>query len=213
MRLIQNKYSYGFTLLELLVYIAMSAILTASIMKVYVSNSKVSATQKDIAEMFQDLRAAMNLMTTEIRRAGCDPLSTNKGRSVTSVDYLGFLDHQNDNYNTDDNSIHFTHDSTDPSDGWAYSSNENIAYYKKTTGSENNLYRWCGISDEEFLLARNVKSLSFEYYDSDNNKFTILNDSDRAKIRVVKITIVAESKKREHEQTLMADVRIRNLDL
>jgi len=210
---LKYKITHGFTLLELLVYIAMSALLTASILKVYVSNTKVSATQKDIAEMFQDLRAAMNMMTTEIRRAGCDPLSTNKGRSLSSSDYLGFQDDSDDKLDTDCNSIHFTHDSTFPSDGWAYSNNENVAYYQKTVGGENNLYRFCGISSEEYLLARNVKSLSFEYYDSKNNTITILTDSDRAKIRVVKITIVCESKRKKHEQTLAAHVRIRNLDL
>jgi type IV pilus assembly protein PilW len=207
------NYSYGFTLIELLIYIAMSAILSAGIMKVYVSNMQVSQSQNDIADMFQDLRAAMNMMTSEIRRAGCDPLSTNKGRTVTSDDYLGFLNDSDDKYDTDDNSIHFTQDSTTPSDGWAYSSNENIAYYQKTTDGKTNLYRWCGISNQEYLLARNIKSLNFEYFDSDNNSFPILTNSDRAKIRVVKISIEGESKRKKHEQKLTAYVRIRNLDL
>jgi len=207
------QYSHGFTLIELLVYIAMSTLLTASIMNVYVTNTKVSATQKDIADMFQDLRAAMNMMTTEIRRAGCDPLSTNKGRSLSSDNYLGFHDDSDDKYNTDSNSIHFTHDGASPSDGWAYSSNENVAYYLNPTSAPSNLYRWCGISNEEYLLARNIQSLDFKYYDSQNNIITISNDSDRAKIRVVKITIVGQSKTQNHEQTLVSYVRIRNLDL
>jgi type IV pilus assembly protein PilW len=209
----KNRMSQGLTLIELLIYIAMSTMLSAGILKVYISNTRVSQNQKDIADMFQDLRAALNMMSTEIRRAGCDPLSTNKGRSVTSDDYLGFLNDSDDKYDTDSNSIHFTHDTTSPSDGWAYSTNENIAYYQNTTGGETNLYRWCGISHEEYLLAKNIQSLSFEYYDSDNNKFNILSNSDRAKIRVVKITIVGQSKTRKHEQTLTVHVRVRNLDL
>jgi type IV pilus assembly protein PilW len=192
---------------------AMSTLLTASIMNVYVTNTKVSATQKDIANMFQDLRAAMNMMTSEIRRAGCDPLSTNKGRTLTSNDYLGFLDNSDDKFDTDSDSIHFTHDSASPSDGWAYSSNENVAFYKKSTSGENNLYRWCGISNEEYLLARNIQDLTFKYYDTENNEITITSDSDRAKIRVVKIKIVGQSKNNKHEQTLTSYVRIRNLDL
>jgi len=210
---IKFKHSNGFTLVELLVYIAMSALLTVSIMSVYVSTSKVSATQKEIGDMFQDLRAAINIMIKEIRRAGCDPHASNKGRSLISDDYLGFHDHADDKYNTDENSIHFTHDSTDPSDGWAYSSNENVAFYLDSSGSDTNLYRWCGISNEEFLLARNIKSLTFEYYDADNNQITISNDSDRADIRVVRITIVGQSRLKKYEQTLTAHVRIRNLDI
>jgi Tfp pilus assembly protein PilW len=192
----------------------MSAVLSAGILKVYVTNTRVSAVQKEIGNMFQDLRAAMGMMTTEIRRAGCDPLSTNKGRTITNNDYLGFLnDSSDDNLDTDSNSIHFTHDTASPSDGWAYSNNENVAYYQKTTDGEKNLYRWCGIANREYLLAKHIKSLDFEYYDSDNNKITILNDSDRAKIRVVKITLVGQSKNGKHEQTLTSHVRIRNLDL
>jgi type IV pilus assembly protein PilW len=210
---VKQKHFKGFTLLELMIYIAISTLLSAGIMKVYVSNIKVSQTQKDIADMFQDLRAALNMMTKEIRQAGCDPLSTNKGRSVTSPDYLGFLNDSDDKYNTDDNSIHFTHDGTSPSDGWAYSANENIAYYEKTENGENNLYRWCGINNKEYLLVKNIKTLNFEYYDDDNNKFTIVSDSDREKIRVVKIKIEGQSKRKKHEQTLTANVRIRNLDL
>jgi len=210
---IKYKYQYGFTMIELLIYIAMTTMLSASILKVYVSNTKVSATQKDIADMFQNLRSTMNMMTTEIRRAGCDPLSTNKGRTPTSDDYLGFLDNSDDDLDTDGNSIHFTHDSTEPSDGWAYSNNENIAYYVKTTDGEQNLYRWCGVTDTEYLLVRSIQSLDFEYYDSDNNQFTIVNDSDREKIRVIRITIVGQSKRLKREQTLTAYVRIRNLDL
>jgi type II secretory pathway pseudopilin PulG len=208
-----SKGQYGFTMIELLIYIAMSTLLSVSIIKVYVSNTKVSATQRDIADMFQNLRSTMNMMTTEIRRAGCDPLATNKGRSTISDDYLGFLDNSDDDLDTDGNSIHFTHDSTSPSDGWAYSNNENIAYYAKTVDGDKNLYRWCGVSDTEYLLVRNIKSLDFEYYDSENNQFNILQDSDRSKIRVVRITIVGETKKLKQEQTLTAYVRIRNLDL
>jgi len=216
------KNIHGFTIAEVLVYIGMSALLTAGVMKIYVTNTQISASQKNIAQMYQEIRAAMNMMTTELRRAGCDPLGTNKGRTLSSEDYLGFLDNDNDDHlNTDENSIHFTHDSTEPSDGWPYSINENVAYYCKgatSTGGQN-LYRWCEASEQEYLLARNIKLLDFEYFDSEGEAFTISDDSDRAKIRVVKITLTAETAKKDHlsgekkEQTLTAYVRIRNLNL
>ncbi|MBF0450175.1 MAG: prepilin-type N-terminal cleavage/methylation domain-containing protein [Candidatus Magnetomorum sp.] len=209
----------GFTIVELLVYIALAAIVSAAAMKTYVTNTQVCQSQRGLTEMFQDVRGAMQIMTREIRMAGCDPLGTNTGRTHTSDDYLGFLNNNNDLLDTDDNSIHFTHDSVSPSDGWAYSPNENIAYYYKTAGTVKTLYRFCTISNEEYLLSTNIKELKFEYFDSNGNVFTISNDIDRTRIRVVKITLTGQTEKPDilskklKEQTLTAYVRIRNLDL
>jgi len=209
----------GLTVAELLIYILLASVLSAAALKSYVTNTRVCQSQRGLTEMFQDIRGTMQLMTQEIRMAGCDPLGTNSGRTVTSDDYLGFLNSNNDLLDTDDNSIHFTHDSLSPSDGWALSPNENIAYYYKTTGSQKTLYRLCGISNQEYLLSRNIRDLKFEYYDSDGNVFTISNDTDRTRIRVVKITLTGLTEKPDvltkkfKEQTLIAYVRIRNMDL
>jgi len=211
--------SYGFTLTELVVYIGMSGLLTLGVMKLYVTNINVASSQRNTSEMFQNLRAAMSLMKSEIRRAGCDPLGTNKGRTVISDDYLGFLNHDDDQYNTDSNSIHFTQDIVSPADGWAYSENENVAYFKKNESGIKTLYRWCGISNKEYVVMRHIKSLNFNYYDSAGDEITISQDSDRANIRVVKITLVGLTEKpdplmgEQKEQTLTAYVRVRNLNL
>ncbi|KPA09476.1 conserved hypothetical protein, secreted [Candidatus Magnetomorum sp. HK-1] len=221
MRIRPKKYKTekGFTIVELLVYIGMSSIAMAAIMKIYVTNTYISSSQKGVTEMFQDVRAAMHIMTREIRMAGCDPLGTNKGRTVRSNDYLGFHDDDSDILDTDDNSIHFTHDSSGTSDGWAYSQNENIAYYTKGSGNDKILYRWCGITNTEYLLARNIKDFKINYYDDEGNEITISDDSDRAKIRVIKISITGQTEKpdvltkRRKEAELTAFVRVRNLDL
>jgi len=214
-----NKKENGFTMLELVVYIGMSSIVLAAVMKVYVTNTYINSSQKGMTEMFQNIRGAMQIMTREIRMAGCDPLVTNKGRSVTSGDYLGFLDNSSDLLNTDDDSIHFTHDSTGEADGWAYSENENIAYYVKGTGSNKKLYRWCDISKKEYLLATDIKEFKIEYYDDDGNKLNMAKDSSRANVRVVKISITGQTEKpdilskKKKEAELTTYVRVRNLDL
>jgi type IV pilus assembly protein PilW len=218
-RPLKLSFETGVTLVELLVYIALASIVSAAALKTYVTNTRLCQSQSGLTEMFQDIRAAMQLMTQEIRLAGCDPLGTNSGRTTTSDDYLGFLNNSNDYLDTDVNSIHFTHDTVSPSDGWALSRNENIAYYYKTTGTQKTFYRRCCITNEEYLLAKNIKDLTFEYFDSNGNVFTISNDHDRTRIRVVKITLTGQTEKKDiltnklKEKTLTAYVRIRNLDL
>ncbi len=107
----------GFTLVELLIYMVMFLIVMGSLYSVMITNTKSYSSQENKVEMTQDLRAAMNIMVTEIRMAGCDP---------TDAGGIGFVDNADDKYDTDANSIHFTMDID--GDG-AIANSENINYY------------------------------------------------------------------------------------
>jgi len=75
----------GFSLIELLVAVALSVIIMAAIYSTYYSQQKSFIVQEQLAAMQQNLRAAMFYMEREIRMAGCDPTRT-AGAGVTTAD-------------------------------------------------------------------------------------------------------------------------------
>jgi prepilin-type N-terminal cleavage/methylation domain-containing protein len=64
------KKSKGVTLIELLIALAISAILVAGIYRTFIHQQKTYATQEQVADMQQNVRVAINRMMREIRMAG-----------------------------------------------------------------------------------------------------------------------------------------------
>jgi Tfp pilus assembly protein PilW len=178
---------HGFTLVELCVYMVMLLLVIGAVYSVLITNTKSHSSQENMVEMTQSNRAAMALMTNEIRSAGCDP---------ASVGGLGFQDDADDNYDTDANSIHFTFDSD--SDG-VVSNSENVLYYRKTAGGVQQIIRRTG-GGTEGVVAENVTNLSFTYRFADGDT-GIPDDTDGDStndledIRSVSVTIINETDK------------------
>ena len=64
----------GFTLVELMIAMAIGLVVLGAMYGVFTMHNKTFGTQEQIAEMQQSARAAMGMMTREIRMAGCgDP--------------------------------------------------------------------------------------------------------------------------------------------
>jgi len=77
------KHENGFTLVELMIVLAISGIVMAAIVGVFVSQQKAYEAQEQIAVMQQNVRAAQDIMTFELRMTGYDPLwadANNDGR-------------------------------------------------------------------------------------------------------------------------------------
>jgi prepilin-type N-terminal cleavage/methylation domain-containing protein len=66
---ILNRKS-GVTLIELLIALVLSSILTAALYRAFISQEKAYTIQDQVAEMQQNIRVAMGQMTKEIRMAG-----------------------------------------------------------------------------------------------------------------------------------------------
>ncbi|MEJ2656234.1 MAG: prepilin-type N-terminal cleavage/methylation domain-containing protein [Desulfobacterales bacterium] len=66
----------GFTMVELLVAMAVALLAIGAIYSTFLNQYKSYRIQEETAEMQQNLRIAMLYMEREIRMAGCDPIGT-----------------------------------------------------------------------------------------------------------------------------------------
>ncbi len=63
-----NEY-YGFTLIELLITLAISSIILTAIYNLFISQNKLYIKEQEIVSMEQNLRAAIDLLSYNIRQA------------------------------------------------------------------------------------------------------------------------------------------------
>lgn len=164
-----NVLSQGFTIIELLVGMAVSLLALTAIYSTFQAQHKSYLMQQEVAAMQQNLRAAMFYMQREIRMAGCDPLGT-AGAGIIAAS---------------DSSINFSEDVRgdnvgDPPDGNLNDPNENIIY----SLNGGNLVRNTGGGNQ--TVAENIDALNFVYLDANGSETAVLAD-----IRSVEITIVA----------------------
>ena len=69
----QHTENKGFTLIELLVAMAITSIVMAAVVSAYQLQVRGKNTQEALTDMNQTARAALEVMTNEIRSAGLDP--------------------------------------------------------------------------------------------------------------------------------------------
>jgi type IV pilus assembly protein PilW len=172
----------GFTLVELLVAMGISAVVMAGVYTVYSSQQKSYAAQEQMAAMQQNLRAAIYFMEREIRMAAYDPTRD----AAADIQTAGF------------NTINFTLDITNTAgtgnpDGLLDGPNENITYDLDDNDGDgdNDLER------NGSLIAENIDALDFVYL---NAVGTPLDDDGSGNvvasiplIRSIQITIVAKA--------------------
>lgn len=77
----------GFTLIELVIAMAISTIVMAAIYSAYVTNSRINTAQESVVEMQQNIRAALGPLTRDIRMAGYDPSGSANTGFVDSVNF------------------------------------------------------------------------------------------------------------------------------
>jgi len=165
-----TKYSKGFTLIELMVALALTSIIMAGIMAAYISQLKSHVTQQTIVEMQQNLRSAMQHMEKEIRMAGYDDPNKASVASLTTV--LA-------------NTFGFTMDLND--DGDVSDPNETVLYtLAANTSGIQCLMRNTGGGNQP--IAENIEALNFVYLDRFRVPTNVAID-----VRSVQITIVAKS--------------------
>lgn len=180
-----GKSDAGFTILELLIAIAIGLTVLGATYGVFTLHSKTFGNQEQIAEMQQNLRAAMDFMTREIRMAGYDPTGSSNAGIVSAVS----------------DSINFTLDITstsgpDAPDGDTADPNEHITYSLYTVDGIQKLGRKSTASAGNQPVAEYIQSLTFQYWDANGNTTTTA-----ANIRRIRVTITAKATKPDPDYT------------
>ncbi|MCI5165793.1 MAG: prepilin-type N-terminal cleavage/methylation domain-containing protein [Candidatus Electrothrix sp. GM3_4] len=76
MKLLLNPDRSGFTLIELMVALAIGSVIIIGIYSTYTGQQRISQTQDQVVEIQQNLRAGLDMMSRELRMAGFDPDGT-----------------------------------------------------------------------------------------------------------------------------------------
>ena len=187
----EEFHAQGFTIIELMLAIAIAGIVMASFYSVYISQQSSYLRQEKVASMHQNIRSAMYYMGREIRMAGLDPT----GQAGAGI------------VRAEENLIQFTEDirgqnENNPPDGDTGDSNEDITYTldDKDGDGDTDLVR------NNYLIAENIKSLLFNYLDGGITEATL-----SAAIRFVDITLIAVTDDGSSDRTMTARIHCRNL--
>ncbi len=199
------KKENGFTLLEVMMVVAMSGVVLAAFLSLYHMLVRAETSQDGAIAMNQSGRMALTTMEREIRMAGCDPDQT-AGASIITADthlLLFSLDYDDGASNGPDGDccdaneiIRYALDNDADNNGI----NDNIS-----SGVQCNLERATGTGCDTtgtlcpagggcspLNLALNIDALNFVYLDANGAQLaTPVADPDD--IRMIEVTIIARS--------------------
>ena len=181
----------GFTLVELIVAVAIAGIVMGAIYSTYKSQQHSYTAQTHVVEMQQNLRAALYVIGRDIRMAGFNPADINNlaGFEQSLLDGDG-------NEATDPTRMAFTID--DDADG-AISST-----LSANNNAEQIAYRLSGNALEKFTydavlgwdwrtVAENIDAIDFVYLDDNGTSIDPTTATNLPLIRSVQISLVAKT--------------------
>ncbi|WP_299978199.1 prepilin-type N-terminal cleavage/methylation domain-containing protein [Desulfobacula sp.] len=179
---------HGFTLIEILITMAITGIISTALFVSFQSQQKSYVVQENVAAMQQNLRAGMDMMVREIRMAGYDPYGGSAGAGIT----IAVVDGNNNS------TIEFTIVADDDgddnnNDGTTDETGElkTIKYeiYDAYGDGRNDLGRQVGSSaSTKRAVSENIDALEFFYTLLDGSKTLT---PDPALVRSVQITLLA----------------------
>jgi type IV pilus assembly protein PilW len=187
------RWYKGFTLIEVLVAIAMAGVVMAGIYSFSSSQQRSYFIQEQVAYTQQSLRAAMDLMEREIRTAGCDP----KRRSVAGIHTanpsairitMDITGGETDKLDNDGDGSVDEADEAKFGDGDTNDVNEDVTYSLYPSNGILKLGRKSPSTANNQPVAENIDALDFVYLDKDGNPTTNLEE-----IRSVQIALVARA--------------------
>ncbi len=157
----------GFTMVEIMVALAISLILMGIAVKIFLVQQKAYNVQGQLSEMQQNIRAATDMIVRETKMAGYNPT----GASFNGITY-------------DTSQLRILADLD--GDGAATGTNEDITY--SYDGTDTQIVRDIGAGGQP--VAENIQTFTFDYLDASGTSTT---DTDL--IRQIKITITGRTTK------------------
>jgi len=174
------KQTKGFTLIELMVAIAIGMVVLAAVTTTFMSQTKFYSAQEQVNEMEQNARGALDLITRELKMAGYKP----NGGTVTGI-----------TYDTTQLMIEADVDGSGVIDNTIDSSIERIIYALDI--ANNQITRKMGSGGTVRVLAENITAFDFTYLKADG----VTNATASSEIRQVKLEITAKTAKPDPNYT------------
>jgi type IV pilus assembly protein PilW len=193
----------GFTLIEVLVALAVSSVVMTAIYAMYRSQNKSYIAQEQVSMMQQNMRAALFFMEHDIKLAGCNPEQISganaPGFATAGAISLQFtLDNTGGESDGKDNDNDGLIDGSDTDeDRYADASTNDVGEDVTYSLVGGNLMRNDVNSGVNDMIAENIEAMDFVYLDSN---FNVLNPAgadvaseDLSDIRIIEVTIVGRS--------------------
>jgi len=191
--LIGNKR--GFTLIELVVVLAIMSIVLGAIYSVFAATNRSTTNNEVISEVMQNLRSSIDFMEQDIRMAGLDRFgSANAAIEAATADNLRFTADRN-------------------MDGAIHDNIERITYFYDAAKNQLRQCLWEGTLDDWQTVAENVINFQFSYLDADDNLLAFpIADLSEIRTVVVSMSIQKPAGRSEPvERTLNKRILCRNL--
>jgi type IV pilus assembly protein PilW len=159
----------GFTMVELVIGLAISLILMGIAVKIFLVQQRAYNVQEQLSEMQQNIRAATDMIVRETKMAGYDPTDLGfdgigNNSSATSIQILADLDGDGLTTGTDED-ITYSYDDVD------------LQIERNGAGNP---------------IAENIQAFALTYFDADGAD---IGTSTPADIRQIKITITGRTAK------------------
>lgn len=184
----------GFTLVEILIALAISAVVLTAIYQTYHAQQKSYIVQEEVAKMQQNLRAAIIMMAGELRMAGYDPSGssgagivamTNSSPTVPAADTIRFTRDLNG-----DGTINTTAGNNPEGEDLTYRLVTDTDGIRKLLRVDP--ARPTPAGQPIAALAENIDALDFVGLTSNGTPTTAINE-----IRTIQIALVARSNRSE----------------
>lgn len=184
MKLVGLNGGDGFTLVELLVTLAVSGILMSGVYAAFMSQQNSYVVQEQVVEMQQNIRAGLDLMVRDIRMAGYDPgKNLNAGITLAAPNRLSFSrDRDGTGATLDVMSFGFSNANDADNDGIADAGSAPLGRDINAGGFQP--------------LAEDIHAIEFRYLDAEGVVTAALED-----IRSVQVSILARARRPDRTYT------------
>lgn len=195
-RLFIPNNASGFSLLELIMVVALSGLISGAAYAFYNSQIKTRVTQDRVVDMQQNIRSAMLIMGDDIRMAGYDPMGvTGAAITLASADALSFSMGLDGDANGMDDDGDGTVDEADEAP-----LTESISYTLADMDSDGDQDIFRGLNGGAgVMIAENVEAWEFNYVLSDGSFESA--PSDASDIIAVRVALLMRASRPDAEFT------------
>jgi len=177
------KPSHGFTLIELMIAMAIFSIASAALYASYQAQQNSYHTQEQVADMQQNLRAAMFFLERDVKMAGYDPrekadAASNANNIASVAEFMFARDTDGDGVIQNGEYVRYALTNDDDGNG-------------RADGAPCHLGRQIGINGALEPVADNVEAMELVYHRSDGTVIT--NPVSPEDIRSIEISLLVRT--------------------